>query len=90
MEIAEEQFDEKHLLKNGEGFWGFIDWTDGLNKQTCHAGCLHLLCKKSPEDCRDHSEIQKQQQKYVKEAECKTEAARKYLLDPESGLFLKR
>ena len=25
MEIAGEQFDEKHLMKNGEGFWGFID-----------------------------------------------------------------
>ena len=27
-------------------------------------------------------------QKYAKEAECKTETARKYLLDPKSGLFL--
>ena len=53
MEIAGEQFDEKHLMKNGEGFWGFIDWTEGLNKQTAMQGCLHLLCKKSTEDRRD-------------------------------------
>lgn len=30
MEIAKEQFDENGLMKNGDGFWGFIDWTEGL------------------------------------------------------------
>ena len=43
MEIAEEWFDEKNLLKNGEGFWGFIDWTDGLNKQSAMQG-VYIYC----------------------------------------------
>ena len=33
MELAGKQFDEKDLLICGEGFWAFIDWTDGLDKQ---------------------------------------------------------
>ena len=33
----------KNLLKNGEGFWGFIDWTDGLNKQSAMQG-VYIYC----------------------------------------------
>ncbi len=87
MEIAEEQFDEKHLLKNGEGFWGFIDWTDGLNKQTAMQG-VYIYCAKKVRKIAEILGDTETAQKYVKEAECKTEAARKYLLDPKSGLFL--
>ena len=43
MEIAKEQFDEKELMKNGDGFWGFIDWTDGLNKQSAMQGVYIYL-----------------------------------------------
>ena len=45
MEIAGEQFDARHLMKNGEGFWGFIDWTEGLNKQTAMQG-VYIYCAK--------------------------------------------
>ena len=45
IEIAGEQFDEKNLMKNGEGFWGFIDWTEGLNKQTAMQG-VYIYCAK--------------------------------------------
>ena len=87
MEIAEEQFDEMHLLKNGEGFWGFIDWTDGLNKQTAMQG-VYIYCAKKAQKIAEILGDTEKAHKYAKEAESKTTAARKYLLDPKSGLFL--
>ena len=45
MEIAKEQFDENGLMKNGDGFWGFIDWTEGLNKQSAMQG-VYIYCAK--------------------------------------------
>lgn len=34
IELAGAQFDEKHLVKEGEGtIWCFLDWKEGLNKQ---------------------------------------------------------
>lgn len=51
MELAGKQFDEKDLLICGEGFWAFIDWTDGLDKQGCYAGRIYLLCEKGSGNC---------------------------------------
>ena len=39
-------------MKNGEGFWGFIDWTDGLNKQTAMQGVYIYCAKKVQKDRR--------------------------------------
>lgn len=45
MELAGKQFDEKDLLICGEGFWAFIDWTDGLDKQAAMQG-VYIYCAK--------------------------------------------
>ena len=87
MEIAEEWFDEKNLLKNGEGFWGFIDWTDGLNKQSAMQG-VYIYCTKKVQKIAEALGDTEKAAYFAKEAKEKTEAARKYLLDPKSGLFV--
>lgn len=87
MEIAEEWFDEKNLLKNGEGFWGFIDWTDGLNKQSAMQG-VYIYCARKAQKIAEALGDTEKAAYFAKEAKEKTESARKYLLDPENGLFV--
>ena len=87
MEIAGEQFDEKHLMKNGEGFWGFIDWTEGLDKQ-CGVQGVYIYCakrvKKIAEILGDEEEVSR----LSEEIRLKTEASWKYLYDEKQGLFV--
>lgn len=52
-------------MKNGEGFWGFIDWTDGLNKQTAMQG-VYIYCAKKVQRLQKSSEIQKKQKSLKK------------------------
>ena len=87
MEIAGEQFDEKHLMKNGEGFWGFIDWTDGLNKQTAMQG-VYIYCAKKVQKIAEILGDTEKAEELKKGAEEKTAAVRKYLLDEKTGLFV--
>ncbi len=87
MEIAGEQFDAKHLMKNGEGFWGFIDWTEGLNKQTAMQG-VYIYCAKKVQKIAEILGDTAKAEELKKEAEEKTAAVRKYLLDEKTGLFV--
>ena len=87
MELAKAQFDENGLLKNGEGFWAFIDWTEGLDKQAAMQGVYVYCAKKVLEIAKILGNKEKEAELFS-EAREKTEAARKYLLDPVSGLFV--
>ena len=87
MEIAGEQFDASHLMKNGEGFWGFIDWTEGLNKQTAMQG-VYIYCAKKVQKIAEILGDTAKAEELAKEAEEKTVAVRKYLLDEKTGLFV--
>ena len=87
MEIAKEQFDEKNLLIPGEGFWGFIDWTEGLDKQAAMQG-VYIYCAKQVQKIAKILGDTKKAEELEAEAKEKTEAARAYLLDAETGLFV--
>ena len=87
MEVAAEQFDEKHILKEQDGFWGFIDWTDGLNKQTAMQG-VYIYCAKKVQKIAEILGDTEKAEELKKEAEEKTAAVRKYLLDEKTGLFV--
>ena len=87
MEIAAEQFDENQIMQNSDGFWGFIDWTEGLNKQTAMQG-VYIYCAKKVQKIAEILGDTEKAQKYEKEAEIKTESARNRLVDPVNGLFL--
>ena len=87
MEIMKEHFDEKNLLVNGEGFWAFIDWTEGLDKQAAMQG-VYIFCAKKVQEIAEILGDKEKAAELCAETEKKTEAARKYLLDMESGLFV--
>ena len=87
IELAKEQFDENHLLKNGEGFWAFIDWTEGLDKQAAMQG-VYVYCAKKVQEIAGILGNKEKEAELKTEVKEKTEAARNYLLDSQSGLFL--
>ena len=87
MEIAAERFDENQIMQNSDGFWGFIDWTEGLNKQTAMQG-VYIYCAKKVQKIAEILGDTEKAKKYEKEAEIKTESARNRLMDPANGLFL--
>ena len=87
MEIAAEAFDENGLMANGSGFWAFIDWTDGLNKQAAMQG-VYIFCAKKVMKIAQILGDNDRAEQFRKEAEEKTKAARRYLYDDKSGLFL--
>ena len=66
---------KKILMKNGEGFWGFIDWTEGLNKQTAMQG-VYIYCAKKVQkiaeilgDTEKAEELKKKQKKRLQQSE---------------------
>lgn len=87
MELAGKQFDEKDLLICGEGFWAFIDWTDGLDKQAAMQG-VYIYCAKKVREIAEILGDTEKAAELAKEEKAKTEAAKKYLLDSEAGLFV--
>ena len=76
MEIAKEQFDENGLMKNGDGFWGFIDWTEGLNKQSAMQG-VYIYCAKKVQKIAELLGDTEKSEELKKEAEAKTASAKK-------------
>ena len=87
MEIAKEQFDRDDRLIPGNGFWGFIDWTEGLDKQVAMQGVYIYCAKRVGEIAELLGDDEKARELYI-EAQKKTEAARKYFMDSTSGLFV--
>lgn len=87
MEIAKEQFDRADRLIPGHGFWGFIDWTEGLDKQAAMQGVYIYSAKRVGEIAEILGDEEKARELYT-EAQKKTDAARKYFLDQISGLFV--
>ncbi len=87
MELAGRQFDEKNLMKGKEGFWAFIDWTEGLDKLAAMQG-VYVFCAKKVQEIAEILGNQEKADQLAKEAMDKTQAARKYLLDSTTGLFV--
>lgn len=87
MEIAKEWFDERNLMKNGKGFWAFVDWTEGLNKQTALQG-IYLYCMRRVKRIAELLGEEEKAAECSEEIKKKTEAAKKHLLDQDTGLFV--
>ncbi len=44
IELACRQLDDRFVLKEGEGWWAFVDWNDGIKKQAaCHGILMYAL-----------------------------------------------
>lgn len=87
MEIGKAQFDAEHLLVAGEGFWGFIDWTEGLNKQAAMQG-VYIYCAKKVQKIAELLGDAERAEDLKKEAEIKSRAAKEFLYDSSCGMFL--
>lgn len=87
MEIAAESFDSQNLIQNGEGFWAFIDWTDGLDKQAAMQG-VYIYCAKKAQEIAGLLGDAENEKRWKNEADEKTSAALCYLFDKEQGLFV--
>ena len=78
MELASLQFDEKGLLKPGEVFWAFIDWTEGLDKQAAMQG-VYIYCAKKVLEIAQILGNKEKEIELSKEANEKTESAMDYM-----------
>ncbi|MFL6560314.1 MAG: sugar hydrolase, partial [Bacillus sp. (in: firmicutes)] len=47
VELALERLDENHILKDSSDWWSFIDWQEGLNKQTPSQAVLIYTMKQA-------------------------------------------
>lgn len=87
MEIAAEHFDGNDLFLCGEGFFAFIDWTEGLDKQAALQG-VYIYCAKKVKQIAEVLGDHKKAQEMEQEITAKTEAAENGLYDKEQGLFV--
>ena len=87
MDIAKEYFNEHNLVVPKEGFWGFIDWTEGLDKQ-CGIQGVYIYCAKKVKKIAEVLGNEKRVKQLEEEIQNKTQAAWDYLYDKEKGLFV--
>lgn len=87
MEIAAEYFDEQNVIVPKEGFWGFIDWTEGLDKQ-CGIQGVYIYCAKKIKKIAEVLGDEKRISQMEEEIQKKTRAAWEHLYDREQGVFV--
>ena len=87
MAIAAEYFNEQNVIVPEEGFWGFIDWTEGLDKQ-CGVQGVYIYCAKKVKKIAEILGDVKKISQMEEEIQKKTQAAWEYLYDQEQGLFV--
>ena len=87
MDIAKEYFNEHNVVVPKEGFWGFIDWTEGLDKQ-CGIQGVYIYCAKKVKKIAEILGDEKRVKQLEEEIQNKTQAAWDYLYDKEKGLFV--
>ncbi len=87
MDLVKEKFDENNLIINQAGFWAFIDWKDGLDKQAAMQG-IYIFCAKKVQQIAELLGDQDKSAELSAEIRAKTEAARTYLFDNTLGLFV--
>ena len=87
MDIAKEYFNEHNVVVPKEGFWGFIDWTEGLDKQ-CGIQGVYIYCAKKVKKIAEILGDEKRVKQLEEEIQNKTQAPWDYLYDKEKGLFV--
>lgn len=87
LELAAEAFGEDDLMTGQEGFWAFIDWTEGLSKETAMQG-VYIYCAKKAAEIAEILGDSKRASHFLEEADRKTKAAWEKLYDESEGLFV--
>jgi alpha-L-rhamnosidase len=79
IELAYKQVNENHVLEEGDGWWAFVDWNEGINKQTaCHGILMYSL--KAMIKLAQVADNVADEQKFKNMYTALKEAANKYLL----------
>ena len=86
LELSADFFYENNLVKPLDGFWCFIDWQQGLNKQAA-AQAVYIYAAKAAVKIADILNDNEAVRRYSADIELKTAAAMT-LFEPESGLFV--
>jgi alpha-L-rhamnosidase len=86
VELALERLDENHIVKDSSDWWSFIDWQEGLNKQTPSQAVLIYSMKQTIRLAEELNVPEKDNLK-VRLEEI-TEAAKTYLWDEELQFFI--
>jgi alpha-L-rhamnosidase len=86
VELALERLDENHILKDSSDWWSFIDWQEGLNKQTPSQAVLIYTMKQA---IRLAEELNVPEKDRLKDRLAKiVEATKTYLWDAEQQFFI--
>jgi alpha-L-rhamnosidase len=86
VELALERLDKNHILKDSADWWSFIDWQEGLNKQTPSQAILIYTMKQG---IRLAQELNAPQQNLLEDRLEKIEtAAKTFLWDEQQQFFI--
>ena len=86
IELLKGMFDENNLMVCAEGFWCFIDWTEGLDKQAA-AQAVYIYCARRAAKIAGILEELDKVKELEKEIGDKVRASLEYLWDENTGLF---
>jgi alpha-L-rhamnosidase len=86
VELALERLDEHHVLKDSPDWWSFIDWQEGLNKQTPSQAVLIYTMKQTIRLAEELNAPEQENLK-IRLGEIET-AARTYLWDEQQQFFI--
>ena len=85
--LTQSEFDDRNVIKEGEGFWCFIDWKEGLNKQTS-LQAIYIYCVRRALKIAEILNLKTEQNLLQNEIKEKTGAAMQYLWDAKKQLFI--
>jgi alpha-L-rhamnosidase len=86
IELALERLNENHIVKDSSDWWSFIDWQEGLNKQTPSQGVLIYTMKQAIRLAQELNVPEKDRLE-VRLAEI-VEATKTYLWDEKQQFFI--
>ncbi|WP_206426659.1 cellobiose phosphorylase [Clostridium sp. E02] len=87
IELSRLRFDDKSVVKDGDGFWCFVDWKEGLNKQAC-AQAIYIYTLNDGIALAEILGQAKIAAKFAKEKEQCIQAALDYFWDQEEQVFV--
>ncbi|PKG23849.1 alpha-L-rhamnosidase-related protein [Niallia nealsonii] len=86
IELALDRLDENHIVRDSSDWWSFIDWEEGLNKQTPSQAVLIYSMKQAI----NLANVLKSPQRYTLKERLEeiVEATKKHLWDEEQQFFI--
>lgn len=87
IELSRQKLDENYLIRDGEGFWCFVDWKEGLNKQAS-AQAIYIYSLNAAIELAEVLGKSDIKNELEEEKELCIKSAKKYLWDDEQQLFV--